>query len=410
MPSMNEDVSVKPAPRGRRNLWVVVTSSALALAVMAGVIVLGSEARKREDARRTGRYGVGDVYGDPYRRTPWPEDGCAPDRDHPPRMVFDLPPEGVDFGAVKQGVKLEREVTFKNEGSGPLCIRSVDGACGCLKARLLGSTRKFEPGESGTLHIAMETEGFAGPMQKRVTVYTNGVDAIRQSFDVRAVISRGLVVWPRKLTFPRTTKGKPSYATIHLREQKEGPDWEVTNVRGTVKRGGKLVLYTWQARPVEDPHRRRVNLVVTNPGMATKGAFYDVLIVETTHPDRAEVQIHSQLQVVPPILAVPLQAIVGFVPTERKVRVRLFPGELGEGGAFDVLDASFETRDGKPLSLEQSGFRAAWERGPDEIWSIDVSYEGAARRPGKTLVVLVVRTTHPEQPEVRIDCSATAEG
>ena len=406
-----ETDGVEVVKRGRRrNLWVIGISSVVTLLVMAGVIVLGQQAREREDARRAGQYGLGDVYGDPYRRTPWPEDGCEPDRENPPRLVFDLPPEGVAFGAVKQGVKLERDVTFRNEGRGPLCIRTVDVACGCLKADLLGDTRKFEPGASGVIRLVLDTDGRDGPIDKRVTLYTNSVDVIRQTFQVRATIDVGLVAWPRTAVFPRTTKGKPSYVTIHLRGPADGPAWEVTAVKGTVKIGDQTVPYAWEVRPVKDARHRRVNVIVTNPGLDREGPFKDLLLVETTHPDRSQVKVRTSLQVVPPIVAVPVQASLGYLPTDRRVRVRLFPGPQGEEASFEIKGVAFERPDGVAASKAPPGFTATWARGEDGYWSIDVGYEGQPPRAGRTLRVMVVRTTHPEQPEIRIDCSARAEG
>lgn len=392
-------------PDRRRTRVVIVLSSLLTLLVMAGVIALGL--RAREGAAGDTRRPPG-AWGDPYRNVPWDVEGCEPDRARPARFTVDLPPEGLDFGPVKQGVVLERLVTFRSDGKGTLCIRDVDAPCGCVKVALEGGARVFEPGTSGQIRVQLDTDGFEGSIDKVVSVYTNELDRPRITFRVKASITVGLIATPRHLTFPRALVGQPSTATVRLRSTKEDDDWDVIGVEGRVERDGEKIPYTFETVPMKDTRYRMLDVRVTHPGRDAVGPFQDAIVIRTTHPDRPEVSVRAHLRVVEPILAYPPDLAFGYLPAPtRKLRVRLLPGT--DAVSFEVLGVRFawiEGDEGDARDVEN--FRAVHERGSDGVWYVDVVYEGEPRQPGRLAARLIVTTDHPDQPEVRVPITARA--
>ncbi len=387
---------------GRRTRAVIVLTSVLALLVMAGVIALALEARSN-DASLTGG---GGRWADPYRQVPWDIEGCEPDREHPAHLKLDLPPEGVNFSSVKQGVVLDRKVAFRNDGTGTLCIRDVSVSCGCIKGHLVGDDRTFEPGESGTIEVELDTEGREGNVKKTVSVFTNEPDRPRVTFSVQASITVGLIATPLHLSFPRVLVGEPSTGTVRLRSAIGDQDWKVTGVEGRVLVDGKPVPYTYEVVPMKDPNQRILDVRITHPGRDVEGPFQDAIVVKTTHPDRPEVVVRAHLMVVPPISAYPAQVALGYVPAPaRKIRVRLLPGT--DDITFEVKDVHFEPAEGAEARRGPLGFEATWDRDTDGRWAVDVVYDGVPRKPGPLAATMIVETDRPDMPRIAIDVSAT---
>ncbi len=85
-----------------------------------------------------------------------------------PKIVFD--DLTYNFGTVNVGDKGEFEVSFKNEGTEPLIIKSVQGCCG---AKILDFTKDpILPQKSGSLKLQIYTGG-AGTVSKTITIISN---------------------------------------------------------------------------------------------------------------------------------------------------------------------------------------------------------------------------------------------
>jgi hypothetical protein len=77
-----------------------------------------------------------------------------------------------DFGKVQQGVLLEHDFSFTNEGDAKLIIQSVQPSCGCTGASI-GDKKEFDNDESGEIKITFNTGGRSGNISKTVTVTSN---------------------------------------------------------------------------------------------------------------------------------------------------------------------------------------------------------------------------------------------
>src|SRR5258708_3114371 len=77
----------------------------------------------------------------------------------------------IDFGKIRQGNVLTREITIKNTGAKELQIKSVQGNCSCITATV--EPLKINPGEEGKLTVSLNTTVRTGIQQKAVTVYSN---------------------------------------------------------------------------------------------------------------------------------------------------------------------------------------------------------------------------------------------
>ncbi len=385
----------------KRSRNVIILTTFLTVLVMGGVVTLGLIARGGDEPADTSTA----RWGDPYRQVPWEDEDCKPDPAHPPKLVFDLPPEGLEFGAVKQGVELQRDVVFHNEGSGPLCIRDVQSPCGCIHAKLVGDVKKLQPNESGKIAIRLATEGKDGEQSKRISVYTNALDPPVQTFLVHASISQGLVVTPSHVTVPSGTKGEPMQFRVRFRSAADDADWKITGVEGSVLVNDKPVPYTWRIDPIEVPGHHALDVVITHPGRDQEGPFQDNVKIRTTHPDRPEVTVIAHFVVVPPLVAYPQNVVLGY-DLKRPFPIRLVPAN--KNVPFAVTDVTFEAASGTETPRGGLGFEAKKVQDEHGTWTVTVSYDGLNRAPDEQLrATMVVKTTYPGAAEVRVPCSAT---
>lgn len=76
-----------------------------------------------------------------------------------------------DFGAIKQGEKVQHEFKFKNTGKTPLIITDATATCGCTVPQY--PTAPVKPGEEGTIKVIFDSTGKMGMQDKQVTIASN---------------------------------------------------------------------------------------------------------------------------------------------------------------------------------------------------------------------------------------------
>ncbi|MDA1195432.1 MAG: DUF1573 domain-containing protein [Planctomycetota bacterium] len=403
--------AVPSAPR-----WVPILSSILCVGLMVVVLVL---ANSREQAPGASPPPPGavpdrdatDLYGTPTAGDPQPIHvaGCGDlDPSRPPRVEIET--GEVDFGNLKQGVAVSREVTFRSVGQGPLCIASVKSGCGCVKATLVGTKRRYEPGESGAVLLVVDTTGRMGEINKRIDLISNDPVSPLTNFRVKMDVNAGLVSDPRYLQFGNVPPRTSASRSVYLRTTKDDREWAVKGVRSVrVATGAEPVEYAFEVEEIEDPTWRRVKVRVVHPGMAQTGSFHDRLVIETTHPERAEVEIETHIHVVPRIVFRANTVSLGFVragaphaPTRARIQEGA-PGVVFQITSVEVLPA--EEGDVPPGGVPFEATFGKDGRG----WWVDVTYDGKARKPGLVKAVLRVTTDDSEQPELKIPVRATLQ-
>lgn len=88
-----------------------------------------------------------------------------------------------DFGEIKEGEIVSTVFKFKNVGSMPLNIASVDVTCGCTVAEK--PERPIGAGKTGEIKVEFNSAGKVGINKKYVTVTSNAVNGSEVvSFDV----------------------------------------------------------------------------------------------------------------------------------------------------------------------------------------------------------------------------------
>ena len=93
----------------------------------------------------------------------------APPRLAPPHLAFSSTAH--DFGRVPQGVPVEHDFAFTNDGGTPLTVAQLRVACDS-EAAVVGAS-DVPPGGRGTVHARFDTSAAPGPQRRTVTVYSN---------------------------------------------------------------------------------------------------------------------------------------------------------------------------------------------------------------------------------------------
>ncbi|MDJ0522421.1 MAG: DUF1573 domain-containing protein [Planctomycetota bacterium] len=406
-----------PSPRMTRGAWIAAGCTVLCLAVMAAVVIMANRPAEEDPAReaasgRSGGFTNQEVFGRPSG------DGqaeaavlaaCGPlDPDNPPKVEIELEGGLLDFGQLKQGVTVDRDVTFKNVGSGPLCIGKVHTGCGCLKAALVGDKERFEPGESGVIRVVADTTGRVGIIRKQVSVLCNDMKSPRRTFRVVMDVSTGLISEPRYLQFGNIPPGTPATRTLILRSGREEEAWKVLGIKSTRRIAGRdPVTYTFETSEIADPRYRKVKLLVMHPGYKELGVVRDLVVIETDHPDRPRIEVPAHIHVVPRIRSRSKAISLGFVHAgtpRRKTRARIVAG--APGVTFTITKVEVVPREGAKVGAAGPGFTATAGEDPRGWW-VDVEYDGKTRGPGLLEAQLLVHTDDEEQPLLRIPIRAT---
>jgi hypothetical protein len=83
---------------------------------------------------------------------------------------LELSETSVNFGNIKEGPPVKKEITLTNSGSETITIANTVTSCACTSVDLSKTT--IEPGESTGLIITYKTYKYPGKFDKTITVFT----------------------------------------------------------------------------------------------------------------------------------------------------------------------------------------------------------------------------------------------
>jgi hypothetical protein len=399
------------APSRIRVAWVAAAAVLVMVGIVASALAFkhpsdeSLEATPQTGTPRARPFGLGPARGDHPFEIPA---GCEVDKTKSPDLRIDLPDHRLELGPVRQGLRIEHDVTVRNVGTGTLCVYEPETGCGCVKATWVGDDHKVPPGGTGTIHLVVSTENREGHQEKVVTVRSN--DPARPEgvpFRVTLEIRRGLMVVqsPSGMGsyFGRHAPNTPAELKVRLKCPIDEPEWKVTSVEGSRK-----TPFTWRVDRVEpeDKDFRQYDLTIVHPGLPAADAsdvdtHNEEVKVRTTHPERPEFTLTTQMIVLTKYFASPNSVPFGYVggsSPDRTLTAVVKPAETG--AEFTVKDAR----------VDGPGFEVV---GPPhrlkEGWGIDLKYDAKPRKAGALGATLVVSFPDADFPELRIPIRATVK-
>lgn len=85
--------------------------------------------------------------------------------------TMDFSENEFDFGTIKEGQKVEKNFTFKNNGLVDLVITNVQGSCGCTVGEY--PKQPIKPNAESVIKVSFNSRGKQGKQEKSVTITAN---------------------------------------------------------------------------------------------------------------------------------------------------------------------------------------------------------------------------------------------
>jgi hypothetical protein len=251
--------------------------------------------------------------------------------------------------------------------------------------------RELAPGASTALRVVFRTMAFAGPMTKRVRVWSDDPERPTVDLRLRIDVSAGVVLMPPRLVFGDVLRGTTPQATLTAR-WKEGVGAPFRVVRTDP---GPLDLEV-RAEPFEAPPWKGTRLVARFRTPPPMGPVTGTLLVETDAPGQARLHVPVAAHVSGRVWTSLRAVRLGIVPEglERRVPVvvRGFTPEV------DLGEVTAAARGGR---VTATAMRLA---GSPKEWTVMVGV-GADAAPGKLDDVVEIRTGVESEPVTEIPVS-----
>jgi len=298
-----------------------------------------------------------------------------------------------DVGVASKGDKITYDFVIRNEGNAPLEISEVRPACGCTVASF---DKTIAPGQSGKVHLVIDTATFSGGIAKGVTVFTNDTDNPQIELTVRAMVQPVIAVTPgygRYVTVQGEAKEGKIVQTLWATD---GAPLEVTKVDSPYPFLRVAFHEAQQDEMLPEGKGRQWKVEMTLDRDAPVGALADYVRVTTTHPKQKLVEIPISGFVRPVLAVTPPTADFGKLelkePFKRTFVVRAFSTEsikvTAVEGSVKGMDAQLQpVKEGREYQVHVT-LKPEMAKGPFS---------------GK----LTIHTDSPKKPVVEVELKGT---
>ena len=118
------------------------------------------------------------------------------------------------FGKRSNSEKVQHDFVIRNDGEGPLILKSVKTSCGCTAARLKDTI--LPPGRSTTVSVTVNLKGRRGKQTKTATVNSNDPVKPRYKLTMKGTAIPMVDVKPSIINFGRVIQGNSSEASVEI--------------------------------------------------------------------------------------------------------------------------------------------------------------------------------------------------
>jgi hypothetical protein len=289
-----------------------------------------------------------------------------------------------DFGTVPHGAQLLHRFPWRNTTSGRLEISEIRVSCGCVTAT--PNPRILEPGQQGTLDVAIDCRRFVGA--KTVTVQLLVSPGSRPATLLVHANSRPDVVYnPGQFQFGVVAEGTSAEQTVEVEYAGTHP-WKIEGIAAASPH--------LEARFVESYRRTgQVGYRVTCQlkGTAPAGDFKATVQLKTNDPVNPVLPIIVEAQVRASVVATPNPINFGSVRVGQKVQRRC---TIRSEQPFTITRA------------EGGGqVQAVFASTPANVQTLIV--EWTPSEPGEMLAPLVIATSLEKHPILRVSMQGQAK-
>lgn len=358
-------------------------------------------------------------------RTPWDGSSGAPrlaeepaQKSEGPQPKVEVDEDTHDFGALDSHATGRHSFTFRNVGEGLLRLTKGDTTCKCTASFLgeNGTEVEVHPGESTQIAMEWKGKGFMGPFHQTATIHTNDPERPRVTLTITGRIVSAVGTDPPELVMSGISAGETATGEVRIYGYQPEPlkitGYEVSDQATADKFEVAFEPLSADevAKQQDARHGQRMRVTV-KPGLPP-GPFQQKIVVKTDAADAPTVEvpvrgtISSQISIIgqgwdDERQIVSLGTIRSQAEVERTLRI-LIRGADRQQVKIELLEVKpdfVEVTVGKPTEGQgvqvvqipltiriPKGTRLANYLGPDE----------------SQMGLIVLKTTHPKVPELRI--------
>lgn len=238
-----------------------------------------------------------------------------------PRAVVVSPVK--DFGQVSQGQQISHDFEIRNEGTAPLELTRVHPDCGCTVAQF---DRIIPPGGTGKVHADIDTAVLAGPVSRRITVYTNDPAHPRLELTFKVDATPKLNVHPGYARYQVVIGEEEPGILRQTVYAIDGSDFEITGVDSPWPH---LTTRHWPAKAEERIEHERAKgaqwVVEMNfdYNRAPVGPLAQELVIHTNHPTQKKILLPISGFVRPGLWSTPRELDIGEVRVDTPQKVSI---------------------------------------------------------------------------------------
>lgn len=305
-----------------------------------------------------------------------------------------------DFGEVYEQESYTHEFVLENTGDADLVIEKVKPGGGGFRPEF---DRVIPPGQKGIVRVELPGEKVHGRFSKPAIVYSN--DPVNPEFrlDVTGAEIRWVEIMPTERVYLEAPVGGSAEKLLTARSNETGAaglDFVVEGARSTIDS-----LITYDVVPGSAKGEYEVVVRTRPEAVAVARNDYGALTLLTNSERRPEVVIQVQVTTTGPIVARPITVNFGAVefadlyksapPVTESVEL------ISEQDEFDIQEITFD-RD--RCSSQVNEIVAGWH------YRIEVTFDPPrkVRERQREVGEMIVHTTHPAQPTVRVKLVARA--
>jgi len=330
----------------------------------------------------------------------------------PPALVID---EDVtyNYGVMAQQTTGKHSWVFKNTGVGPLELRGAATSCSCTSTDLFdqkdgksGKTVTLQPGESRPIEVTWNTKMNNGKWGQTVTIATNDLNRPQVVLGFMGTVHPAITTIPGdpSQNLGAVSNEEPTTRRIALYSS-DRPDLKITRVASS---NTEMVTATSRPLNAEEAARFKVDKgyaieVTVNPS-PNLGEFSEEVLVETDHPQKAELRFRVRGRVTGPISVMPEKATVR--------------GATSSEGGFEALTIWARGRSAVNFSVEKKppGLDVAIEPIP----AANATAKGSKYKmtvkvvpgieSGRIIDEIVLKTDDPKAKELRVPVDVLVQG
>jgi hypothetical protein len=339
-----------------------------------------------------------------------------------PKAVVDK--DVYEFGTMSsEDKKAKHDFVIRNEGKAPLKLGDVKKTCKCIVSSV---TRKvLAPGETATVTVEWKVKGYFGPYEQVVNVDTNDPARPELTLKVKGRVTTPLRANPAEVVFSQISAGQTARTVTKLYAYKS-KDLKILDI--SLQDPQTADFYKITSKPLSaDVLREEKDALAgyelnieLKPGLPV-GRFRQTIIVQTNLPEAPKLEIPIKGKIGSDI------SVVGRGWNEKTQSIRLGLLNRGEGAERTLQlivrgkyrhHVDIEVAEVFPKDLLQATLGEPVSRTEGSVTRIPLTIRipknsGPANYIGSRLSPpghILLRTTHPEIPEIKIPVSFAIEG